>query len=164
MSEAGKIRIGTSYDVHRLKKGEFLLLGGVRIPYAFTEDARSDGDVLFHAVAEAIFGALAIGDLGTYFPSSDPATENMDSALIVEFALKKMKENGYIIGNVDSSLILEEPHIHPYIQKIRENLASVLKTDISNVSVKAGTNEGLDAIGAGKGVGAFASVLLVKEH
>lgn len=157
-----KVRIGSSYDVHRLKPGAFLLLGGIKIPFEYTEEAHSDGDVLYHALAEAIIGALALGDLGKFFPPDDANTKNMDSEKIVSFALGKMKEAKYKIGNVDVSIIAERPKLRPWIDQIRTNVAKALDTDIGNVSIKAGTNEGLDEIGKGNAVGAFATVLLFR--
>jgi 2-C-methyl-D-erythritol 2,4-cyclodiphosphate synthase len=156
-------RIGSAYDVHRLEKGDFIILGGVKIACPYKTIAHSDGDVVIHALSEAILGALALGDLGTFFPDTDEKTKGMDSSLILALALKKAEEKGYRISNVDISVIAEAPHLASYILSIRKSLAVKLKTEIDNVSLKAGTNEGLDAIGQKKAIGAFASVLLVSS-
>lgn len=157
------IRIGSAYDVHRLEKGEGIILGGVRIPCEFRTVAHSDGDVLLHALAEAVFGALAIGDLGTYFPPEDQKTTGIDSSLILKLALDKARESGYELYNADLSLILEKPKIKDYILPIRENLAKLTGLDIADISVKAGTNERLDDLGEGKGIGCFCSLLLINQ-
>ncbi|MCI2068745.1 MAG: 2-C-methyl-D-erythritol 2,4-cyclodiphosphate synthase [Bacilli bacterium] len=156
-------RIGSAYDVHRLSEGDGILLGGIKIPCAYKTEAHSDGDVVYHALAEALLGSLALGDLGTYFPPEDSKTEGMDSSLILKKALSLISEKGYQVSNVDISVILEKPKLRPFIEKIRANLAQELKTEISNVSLKAGTNEGLDAIGEQKAIGCFASVLVMKK-
>lgn len=136
-------------------------MGGVQVPCEFKAVAHSDGDVLLHALAEAVMGGLAIGDLGTFFPDTSEKTKGMDSSLILEFALNEAEKKGYKLGNADISLIAEAPKLSPFILPIRKKLAELCKTDISCISVKAGTNEGLDAIGQKKAIGCFASVLLV---
>lgn len=155
------IRVGTSYDVHRLIKGGGIILGGVTIPCEFKTVAHSDGDVLLHAFAEAIFGALALGDLGTFFPPEDESTEGISSAKILKTALDKMHENGYELYNADISLILEKPKIKKYIPSIKAKLAELTGMAEEDISVKAGTNEGLDDLGEGKGIGAFCTLLLI---
>lgn len=157
------IRTGSAYDVHRLEKGDGLLLGGVKIPCEYKTVAHSDGDVLLHALSEAILGALAIGDLGTFFPPEDEKTAGMDSKKILGLALSKAKELGFEVYNVDLSLILERPKVKAYIPTIRENLAKCLGMDVKDISVKAGTNEGLDSLGQGEGVGCFCTLLLVSS-
>lgn len=157
------MRIGFASDIHRLVYGRKLILGGVEVPHFVGELAHSDGDVVYHAVAESILGALALGDLGTHFPDSDKSTEGMNSAVIMEYVFKKMDEAGYKIGNIDISITLEEPKLKNYKDSMRNNVASLLKTDVKNVSIKAGTNESLDAVGQRLAVKAESIVLLEEK-
>lgn len=157
------MRIGFASDIHRLVYGRKLILGGVEVPHFVGELAHSDGDVVYHAVAESILGALALGDLGTHFPDSDKSTEGMNSAVIMEYVFKKMDEAGYKIGNIDISITLEEPKLKNYKDSMRNNIASLLKTDVNNVSIKAGTNESLDAVGQRLAVKAESIVLLEEK-
>ena len=136
------------------------MLAGIHVPANFGEQAHSDGDVVFHACAEAILGALALGDLGTHFPDNDNQYKDIDSSILVKRVVLMMKENGCQINNVDISITLEKPKLKDYIFSMRENLANLLETNIENVSIKAGTNEGLDALGRGEAVKAEAIVLL----
>ena len=154
------MRIGFASDIHRLVEGRKLMLAGIHVPANFGEQAHSDGDVVFHACAEAILGALALGDLGTHFPDSDNQYKDIDSSILVKRVVAMMKDNGCQINNVDISITLEKPKLKDYIFSMRENLAGLLETDIKNVSIKAGTNEGLDALGKGEAVKAEAIVLL----
>ena len=157
------MRIGFASDIHRLVYGRKLMLAGVDVPFSLGELAHSDGDVVYHAVAESILGALAIGDLGTHFPDSDPKTEGMNSAIIVDYVYKKMDEMGYEINNIDVSIYLEEPKLKSYKETMRSNIAKLLHTNIKNVSVKAGTNESLDAVGQRIAVKADSIVLLKQK-
>lgn len=154
------MRIGFASDIHRLVYGRKLMLAGVDVPHYMGELAHSDGDVVYHAVAESILGALAIGDLGTHFPDNDKNTEGMDSAIIMRYVYDKMKEMGYEINNIDVSIYLEEPKLKSYKETMRRNIANLLHTDIANVSVKAGTNESLDAVGQRLAVKSDSIVLL----
>ena len=154
------MRIGFASDIHRLVEGRKLMLAGIHVPANFGEQAHSDGDVVFHACAEAILGALALGDLGTHFPDNDNQYKDIDSSILVKRVVLMMKENGCQINNIDISITLEKPKLKDYIFSMRENLASLLETSIINVSIKAGTNEGLDALGKGEAVKAEAIVLL----
>lgn len=156
------MRIGFASDVHRLVIGRKLILAGVTVPYYQGELAHSDGDVVYHAIAESILGALALGDLGTHFPDSSNETLNMDSAIIMDRVFQMMDERRYEISNIDVSITLEEPKLKNYKQQMRENIARLLHTDIENVSLKAGTNESLDAVGARIAVKAE-SIVLLKE-
>lgn len=157
------MRIGFASDIHRLVYGRKLILAGVDVPHYQGELAHSDGDVVYHAVAESILGALAIGDLGTHFPDNDKNTEGMDSAIIMRYVYNKMYEMGYEINNIDVSIYLEEPKLKKYKETMRENIANLLKTKVENVSVKAGTNESLDAVGQRIAVKAD-SIVLLKER
>lgn len=155
-------RIGFSRDIHKLVEGRDLLLGGVKIPYSLGELAHSDGDVLYHALAESILGALAMGDLGKHFPDTSDETLNMDSSIIVKKCYGFAKEQGYHIVNVDLTITLEKPKLRNYIDQIRENISKVLEINIDCVSVKAGTNEGCGEIGRNEAISAESIVLLEK--
>ena len=156
-------RIGSSYDVHALKAGNQIKLGGINIPCEYSCIAHSDGDVVFHSLSEAMLGSLALGDLGTYFPDNDPKYLNYDSSKILEFCYSLVKKEGYIINNIDISIILEKPKLKDYILSIRENIANLLQIDISQISIKAMTNEKLDSLGQNKAVASFVSLLIKKE-
>ncbi|MBR0440198.1 MAG: 2-C-methyl-D-erythritol 2,4-cyclodiphosphate synthase [Bacilli bacterium] len=158
------MRIGFASDIHALVENRKLILGGVTVPFERGELAHSDGDVLYHALAESILGALALGDLGTHFPDNDNKYKDMDSALIVRSVVKMMDEKGYLVNNVDISISLEKPKLKPYILKMRENVATLLNVDLDKVSIKAGTNEGFDAVGKGEAVKAEAIVLLKEKE
>ena len=156
------MRIGFGTDVHRLVEGRKLIIAGVNIPSSFGELAHSDGDVLYHALGDAILGALALGDIGIYFPDTIDSTSGMDSSDIIRFAYDKMVEKGYEIGNVDINITLEKPKLKDYRQAMRNNIAALLHTEVENVSVKAGTNEGLDDVGHGLAIRVDAIVLINK--
>jgi len=155
------IRIGNGYDIHRLAEGKKLIIGGVLVPHNKGAIAHSDGDVLYHAIIDSLLGAIAEGDIGKHFPPSDPAYKNIDSALLLEKAYSIIKSRGYAIGNIDTTIILEAPKLRSYIDSMRKNIATILNTDISNVSVKAKTKENCDSTGEGNSIEAFASALLI---
>ncbi|MFA5481388.1 MAG: 2-C-methyl-D-erythritol 2,4-cyclodiphosphate synthase [Bacilli bacterium] len=155
-------RIGYGEDIHRLVRERKLILGGIVIPHEFGLLGHSDADVVLHALSEAIFGALAAGDLGTHFPS-DEANKDLDSAIILKKADELMRQEGYQIANIDLSIALEKPRLAPYILMMRVNIASILSTDLKNISIKAMTNEGLDAIGRQEACRATAVVLLRRK-
>lgn len=154
------MRIGMSTDIHQLSEGRKLILGGVEIEHTKGLVGHSDADALTHAIAEAILGALALGDLGKWFPDTDPKWKGVSSLLILEEVTKMMEENGYKIGNVDSLIMIERPKMAPHIQAMRENYAKVLHCDIDQVSVKATRGEKMGFVGREEGVQAFATVLL----
>ena len=157
------MRIGFARDIHRFSSnGREFILGGVKIPSSFKVEAHSDGDVLFHALSEALLGALALGDLGTHFNENDPEFDNIDSRIILEKTLDMVKEKNYEIGNVDISVILEKPKLRLYINQIRESINKSLKIDIESISLKAQTNEGLGEIGENKAIECCCVVLLNK--
>lgn len=158
------MRIGFGNDIHRLIYGRKLILSGVNVPSQFGELAHSDGDVVYHAVSDAILGALALGDIGKYFPDSDTSTLDMDSSIIVKKVVQMMKDKKMVIGNVDVTITLEQPKLKNFISEMRHNLAYLLNTSLENVSIKAGTNEGLDALGANIAVKAECVVLLKEEE
>ena len=151
------MRIGIGNDIHRLIEGRPLILGGVEIPYSKGEEAHSDGDVLVHAIIDAILGACAKGDIGRLFPPSDERYKDADSLQLLK---QTVEYAGAKIINIDSSITLEEPKLRPYITTMRERIAEVLSIDIDRVSIKAKTNEGLDEIGKGNAVSAIAVVLV----
>ena len=157
------MRIGQSTDIHRLAEGRKLILGGVEIPSDLGLVGHSDADALCHAVAEAILGALALGDLGKWFPDTDPKWEGADSIKILAQVGMMMRQRCYTIGNIDSLIMIEKPKMAPHIMAMRENIARALVCDLDNVSVKATRGEGLGFVGKSEGVQAQAVVLLVKE-
>ena len=154
------MRIGQSTDIHRFSEGRKLILGGVEIPFEKGLLGHSDADALTHALAEAILGALALGDLGHWFPDTDPKWEGCDSQVILRETVRMMKERGYRIGNADCLILIEKPKMAPHIQAMRENFAAALETDIGNISVKATRGEGMGFVGRMEGVLAQAVVLL----
>ncbi len=154
------MRIGFSRDIHRLVSNRELILGGVNIPYSKGLLGHSDADVIYHVVAEAIYGALNKGDLGTNFSDKDEKNKDLDSALIVTDAVTKMKNDNFEVANIDILVVLEEPKLSPYLPKMQENIAKLLETSISNVSLKTSTNEGIDEVGNKNAIIAYAIVLL----
>lgn len=157
------MRIGQSTDIHRLVEGRKLILGGVEIPSDLGLLGHSDADALTHAIAEAVLGALALGDLGHWFPDTDPKWEGCDSQVILRETARMMDEKGYRIGNVDALIMIEKPKMAPHIQNMRQNIAASLNCDISAVSIKATRGEGLGFVGRREGVQAFAAVLLEEK-
>ena len=157
------LRVGVSYDVHRLEEGNGFILGGEKIDCEFKTIAHSDGDVVYHALGEAILGSLALGDLGTFFPPSDPQFKDMDSSKIILKAKEEIAKKGYEVSNVDVSIILEKPKIASKILAMRKNVCRLLDLDLEDVSIKCGTNERLDSLGKSEGIGAFATVLVIKS-
>ncbi len=156
------MRIGFAKDIHRLVKNKKLMLGGVHIPFSKGELAHSDGDVLIHAIAEALLGAAALGDLGKFYPTNDKKYKNIASKEILIDANKRIKKLKYKIENIDASIEIEKPKLANYIDKIRSNIAKTLNIKLDQISVKANTNEGLCATGKGEAVIAYAVVLLKK--
>ncbi len=155
------LRIGHGYDIHRLVSGRKLMLGGIPIPHSKGLEGHSDADCLIHALADAILGALALPDIGHYFPNQDPTFKNMESRWILVKAVEEAQRLGFLINNVDISLIAEEPKIGPYLPQMRTQLAQLLKISENAVGLKATTNEGMDAIGNGEAIAAHAVVLLI---
>ena len=155
-------RVGFSKDIHRLVENRKLIIGGVVIPFEKGELAHSDGDVLYHAVAESLLGALALGDLGKHFPDNSEDTLNMDSGVIVKKVMEMVKAQGYFVNNIDVFISLEKPKLKDYIEQIRKNVADLLEVEITQVSVKAGTNEGCGEVGRGEAIEATSIVMLKK--
>jgi 2-C-methyl-D-erythritol 2,4-cyclodiphosphate synthase len=159
-----KFRIGYGNDIHRLSHGLPLVLGGVVIDSDLGAEGHSDADALTHAITDAILGALALGDIGTHFPNSDERWANAESFVFLRFAVGLMKQHGYSLGNLDSTIELEQPKLAPYIQQIKEGLAQALESDTGAISVKAKTGEGVDAVGEGRAIRATAVVLITKDE
>ena len=155
-------RIGHGYDVHRLVEGRKLIIGGMEIPHTVGLLGHSDADVLMHAIMDAMLGALALGDIGHLFPDTDEAYKGADSMKLTEEVVRRIRENGYEIGNIDATVIAQAPKLAPYIVQIRENIARVCGCDISQISVKATTEEKLGFTGEKLGISAHAVVLLKK--
>jgi 2-C-methyl-D-erythritol 2,4-cyclodiphosphate synthase len=154
------MRIGIGYDVHRLVEGRRLFLGGVEVPFNKGLLGHSDGDVLIHAICDAILGALSEGDIGVHFPDSDDSIEGIESVKILAYVRELAKKKGYTIVNIDSVIITEEPKVSPYREKIRVRLAEILEMDIASVSIKGKTTEGLGFTGRKEGIAAQAVALL----
>jgi 2-C-methyl-D-erythritol 2,4-cyclodiphosphate synthase len=154
------MRVGLGEDLHRIDDSRTLVLGGVIIEEGPGLAGHSDADVLLHAITDAILGAAALGDIGHYFPPSDPRYAHADSADFLRVALKLAREGGWDVGNIDSTVRAERPKLAPYIEHIRERIAEIVGVDVGRVSVKAKTAEGLDAVGRGEAMAASAVVLL----
>ena len=156
-------KIGNSYDIHQLVENRKLILGGIEIPFEKGLLGHSDADCLLHAVAESIIGALGLGDLGTIFPDTDMKNKDLDSKIIVKRATALLKEHGYKIVNIDTTVFAEKPKLAPFIGLMRKSIADLLEVQLYDVNVKAATNEKLDAIGEQKAIAASATVLIMKE-
>ncbi len=154
------MRIGAGYDIHRLVEGRPFPLGGVTLEYPRGPLGHSDGDALAHAVIDALLGAAALGDIGHHFPPGDPAWRDVAGLDLLRRAVALLHQAGYDVHNVDTTVLLEEPRLGPYVEPIRANLAKALGIQVSQVSVKAKTNEGMDAVGMKLAVAAHAVVLL----
>jgi 2-C-methyl-D-erythritol 2,4-cyclodiphosphate synthase len=155
-------RIGIGYDIHRLKKGRPLMLGGVRLPFAMGLDGHSDADALLHAIIDALLGAAGLPDIGSYFPPGDPKTRNIPSRKMVLKAMEELRKHGYRVVNVDSVIIAEAPRLAPHREHIRKTVASLLEIPPADVQLKGKTHEGLDALGKRKAIAVHAVVLLQK--
>ena len=158
-----KIRIGHGFDVHHFGGEGPCILGGVKVPYEKGLVAHSDGDVLIHAVCDAILGALALGDIGHFYPDNDDKFLNIDSRILLRDVYLKIKTLGFVIGNVDVTVLAQVPKLAPYEHKMRENLAEDLQTDLQNVSIKATTTEKLGFVGRKEGIAVEAVVLLERK-
>ena len=158
------MRIGTGYDVHKLVENRKLILGGVEIPYEKGLLGHSDADVLVHAIMDALLGAAALGDIGLHFPDSDPTYKGADSLRLARRVSEILAENGYLIENVDSTVIAQAPKLRPYIDRMRQNIADALDVDKDQVSVKATTEEHLGFTGRGEGISAQAVALITSPR
>ena len=158
------LRIGHGYDVHATSAGDRVILGGVKIAAPFALKAHSDGDVLAHAVIDALFGACALPDIGAHFPDTDPAYENADSLALLRSCAALCREAGYEIANVDATVVAQKPKLAEYIRPMRENLASAIGIEADRVNVKATTEEHLGFTGSGEGIAAHAVCLVEKTR
>ena len=155
------IRIGEGWDTHALVEGRALILGGVHIPFAKGLLGHSDADALLHAITDALFGAAAMGDIGTHFPDTDAAFKGADSLALLSEAARLVRQKGYAIGNVDSTVIAQAPKLAPHIAAMRQNIAQALGIDVDCVNVKAKTAEKMGPVGEGRAIEARAVVLLL---
>jgi 2-C-methyl-D-erythritol 2,4-cyclodiphosphate synthase len=155
------VRIGIGYDIHRLVEGRKLILGGVEIPFEKGLLGHSDSDVLTHAICDALLGAAALGDIGSHFPDTDPRFKGASSLDMLAHVVELLTEQGYRIANIDATVITEKPKLAPHIATIRQQLATVMQINVGQVSVKAKTNEKLDAVGSGEAMQAQAIALLL---
>ncbi len=156
------IRIGHGYDVHKYVENRKLILGGIEIPYEYGLAGHSDADVLTHAIMDSILGALALGDIGKFFPDTDPKYKGADSIKLLQEILTVMNQKGYSIVNIDSTIIVEKPKLRSYIDKIRENLCDKMNIDLNDISIKATTEEGLGFTGKLEGIRVHSVILLKK--
>lgn len=157
------IRIGNGYDIHRLSTDRRLILGGVDIPHSLGLLGHSDADVLTHAIMDAMLGALSLGDIGHYFPPTDPQWAGADSLVLLGKVHQLVRDRGYQVGNIDSVVVAERPKLKPHIPAMRDRLAGVLELKPDQIGIKATTNEKLGPVGREEGIAAYAVVLLCKE-
>ncbi len=159
-----QIRIGHGYDVHKLAENRKCIIGGVDIPHNLGLLGHSDADVLLHAVSDALLGALALGDIGKHFPDTDPNYKNADSLKLLAHVVELIEKQGYTLGNLDAIVIAQKPKLAPYIEQMRKNIAKACHADISQVSVKATTEERLGFTGREEGISAHCVALLIKAE
>ena len=157
------MRIGSGYDVHKLAEGRDCIIGGVKIPYEKGLLGHSDADVLLHAIADALLGAAALGDIGRHFPDNDPQYKGADSRKLLSHVLGLILAGGYCIINIDATIIAQKPQMAPHIEQMRKNIAETLQIDLKQINVKATTEEGLGFTGAGLGIAASAVCLLEEK-
>ena len=156
-------RVGMGYDVHKLVEGRKLIIGGVEIPHTLGLLGHSDADVLLHAISDALLGAAALGDIGKHFPDTDPKFEGADSRVLLRHVVKLVNDKGYAIENVDATIVAQKPKRAPFIEKMRENIASDLQVDLDMVNVKATTEERLGFTGREEGISAYGVCSLNKK-
>jgi len=157
-----KIRTGIGYDVHKLVEGKTLTIGGIEIPHTKGSLGHSDGDVLIHAICDALLGATNLRDIGFHFPDTSAKYKGIDSKILLTDVIKLIKEKGYTISNIDSTIVLEKPKVKDFIPKMKEALAKTMEIPLDDVSVKATTTEKLGFTGREEGIAAYASVLIIK--
>lgn len=156
------IRIGTGFDVHAFCQGDFITLAGIKIPFQHAFEAHSDGDVLIHALCDALLGALALGDIGQHFPPSDNKWKNRDSSFFLKHIAAMIKDHGYTINNIDNTIVCEQPKMQPHILAMREKLAELLSLTLDQISIKATTTEKLGFCGRGEGISVQSICLISK--
>ncbi len=157
-------RVGLGYDIHPLKEGRELFLAGIHIPYQRGLYGHSDGDVLSHALMDSLLGAAGLQDIGYWFPPSSPSTKGVRSIVLLEEVCEKIREQGWEIENVDTTLIAEEPLIAPFVEEMKKSLSLAMRVKEEVIGIKATTNEGLGSLGKGEGIGCFAVSLLRKKE
>jgi 2-C-methyl-D-erythritol 2,4-cyclodiphosphate synthase len=157
------IRIGNGYDIHRLVRDRALILGGINIPHELGLLGHSDADVLTHAIMDAMLGALSLGDIGHYFPPTDPQWKGADSMVLLQQVHQLILDKGWQIGNIDSVIVAERPKLKPHLEKMRDRLSSVLQVNPDQIGIKATTNEKLGPVGREEGIAAYTVVLLVSK-
>lgn len=158
------LRIGQGFDLHRLVEGRPLILGGIHIPYDKGLAGHSDADILLHALIDALIGAAALGDIGKLFPDTDNQFKNIDSKILLDKAFLRITELGYKINNIDSTIILEQPKLRPYIDLMRKTIADILELEIGQINIKAKTSEGIGIVGRGEAAIAEVVVLLLYKQ
>ena len=156
------MRVGSGFDIHRFEDGEYLTLGGVKIPFSKGLQAHSDGDVLVHSLIDAILGAINAGDIGAHFPDDDIQYKNANSLDLLQNIYKLMSSEGYFLMNMDATIILEKPKLNKYIDKMKENIAETLNCSKNILSIKATTSEGIGFVGRQEGIACLCSILLDK--
>ena len=156
-------RIGQGFDLHKLVEGRKLIIGGIEIEHSKGLLGHSDADVLIHSIIDALFGALALGDIGTHFPDNDPQYQNIDSTVLLKEAIKLVKEKGYKINNIDNTILAQEPKMKPYILLMQKRLAELLDIEENQISIKAKTMEEQDSVGERKAIATQSVVLLIRE-
>ena len=156
------IRVGMGYDVHQLDENNTFLLGGINIDYEKGIVAHSDGDIVFHSLADALLGAAGLGDIGHFFPDTDMKYKNLDSSLILVSVLEKLKQLSYDIVNIDITVVLEKPKSQPYLSDIKDSISNYLKISSNNINIKATTSEGMGFVGKGQGITCYSVVLIEK--
>ena len=156
------IRVGFGFDVHRLKEGRPCIIGGVEIPNHFGPDGHSDADVLIHAICDALLGAAGLRDIGFHFPDTDASFKSIDSKILLTRVVSLLKDKGYSIGNIDSTLVMEQPRINPHVDAMKQVLSTVIGIAEDAIAIKATTNEKMGFIGRGEGATAYAVALISK--
>ena len=154
------MKVGIGIDTHKIVDGDFLLLAGVKIPCNKRILAHSDGDIVYHAIADAIYGCLSMGDIGDHFPDSDSSNKGLDSSEIINHAIKSLSNSGFKINNIDVVILLQTPKISQYKTKMKENISKLTKCGSGNVNIKASTNENMGFVGEGKGISCHALVTI----
>lgn len=157
------IRVGQGFDVHKFEEGRPLIIGGIEIPHERGLVGHSDADVLLHTITDAALGAIGEGDIGRHFPDTDAVFKDADSAILLEKIWELVNERGYVLGNIDCTVIAERPKMSPHIHMIQARVAELLKADVSQVNVKATTSEKLGFTGREEGIAAMATILLIKK-
>ena len=164
MAYKQKIRIGFGYDVHPFAKGRKLVLGGVEIPFSYGLSGHSDADVLIHAICDAVLGAAALGDIGKHFPDSDKKYKDISSLILLKEVVKLVKNSGYVVGNIDITVVAQKPKLAPYVDAMVNQISKTMDLDKNSINIKATTTEGLGFAGRLEGIASYAVALLVKEN